>query len=84
MMLESTRLLCIAAAGLVALEVRATEGAISLPYTNSFEVSEHSGYYVGYPMANQPGWGMGYGMTGATVVAGDGSRWGQSRLGACL
>ncbi|MEI6972556.1 MAG: hypothetical protein WCL44_13690, partial [bacterium] len=65
---EFTRLLCMVAAGLLALDVQAAEGSITLPYTNSFEISEHPGYYVGYPMGNQPGWGMGYGMTGATAV----------------
>ena len=56
MRLEFTRLLCIAAVGLLAVEIQGAEGSIALPYTNSFEVSEHPGYSVGYPMANQPGW----------------------------
>ena len=55
--------LSLVSAGLLAAAALGAAGSLSLPYANTFET-----YTNGYPIANEAGWGVAYGMTGATVV----------------
>ena len=63
------RFIGIIATGLLAADALGATGSSTLPYTNTFEISEHPGYYAGYPIANDAAWNVAYGMTGASVVA---------------
>ena len=60
--------LAVIVTGIFARNSTAADGDVAVPYTNTFEVSDNPGSFVGYPIISNVGWGVAYDMTNAAVI----------------